>query len=62
MDKNKRHITEITRRDIEEIADAANMQPGVGIDIQRTADGLEISIDRGQLARWVKTIIQGGNI
>ena len=62
MDANKSHITEISRKDLEEIAGAANMYEGDGIEINRNQDGFEIRIDRGQLARWVKTIINGGTI
>ncbi len=62
MDANKKHITDITRRDLKEIADAANSYGGDGIDVVHTNDGLEISIDRGQFTRWVKTIMSGGNI
>ena len=62
MDANKRHITDITRRDLAEIAAAANAHGGDGIDVAPTKDGLEISIDRGQFTRWVKTIMNGGNI
>lgn len=62
MDANKRHITDITRRDLNEIADAANAYGGDGIDVERTNDGLKVSVDRGQLTRWVKTIMNGGNI
>ena len=62
MDANKGHITEITRKDLEEIAGAANMYPGDGIDIGKNQDGYEIKIDRDQLTRWVKTIMNGGNI
>ena len=62
MDANKKHITDITRRDLEEIADAANAYGGDGIDVERTNDGLKVSVDRGQLTRWIKTIMNGGNI
>ena len=62
MDANKSHITDITRRDLEEVAAAANSYGGDGIDVDRTNDGLRISVDRGQLARWVRTIMNGGNI
>lgn len=62
MDANKKHITDLTRRDLKEIADAANAHPGDGIDIERTNDGLRVSVDRGQFTRWVKTIMNGGNI
>ena len=62
MDANKSHITEITRKDLEEVAGAANMYPGDGVEISRNPDGFEIKIDRGQLTRWVKTIINGDTI
>ncbi len=62
MDAQKRHITEITRRDLEEIAAAANAFGGDGIDVIPTVNGLSIEIDRDQFTRWVKTIINGGNI
>ena len=62
MDADKKHITDITRRDLKEIADAANSYGGDGIDVVRTNDGLRVSVDRDQLTRWVKTIRNGGNI
>lgn len=62
MDADKKHITDITRRDLKEIADAANSYGGDGIDVVRTNDGLRVSVDRDQLTRWVKTIMNGGNI
>lgn len=62
MDKNKRYITQLSGTDMREIADAANIHAADGIDIVRTPEGLEVSIDRAQLTRWVKTIINGGNI
>ena len=62
MDPNKSHITEITRRDLEEIAETVNMRSGDGIEISRRGEGIEISIDRSQFARWVKTIVNEGNI
>lgn len=62
MDPNKRFVTSLTRQDIREIADAANAYAGDGIDVIRTPDGLEISIDKMQFTRWVKTIIEGGKL
>lgn len=62
MDKNKTYITQITRADLSEIAAAANAYGGDGIDVRKTESGLMVEIDRGQLTRWVKTIINGGNI
>ena len=62
MDRNKRYITQITRADLRDIADAANAYGGDGIDVSKTENGLMVKIDRDQLTRWVKTIINGGNI
>ena len=62
MDKNKRYITQITRADLRDIADAANAYGGDGIDVHKTQNGLMVEIDRAQLTRWVKTIINGGHI
>ena len=62
MDGKKRYITQITTKDMQEIAAAANSHGGDGIDVTPTGDGLEISIDRAQLTRWVQAIINGGSI
>ena len=62
MNANIRHITDLTRRDLKQIADAANAHGGDGIDVVSTGEGLEISIDRDQFTRWVKTIMNGGSI
>lgn len=62
MDPNKKYITQITKHDLKELADVANVYPGDGIDISRNEDGLMISVDRSQLTRWIKTIVAGGNI
>ena len=62
MNANKKYLSDITKKDLEEIAAAANAHGGDGIDVVPTNDGLEISIDRGPFTRWVKTIMSGGNI
>ena len=62
MEPNKQYITQINTRDLKEIASAANAYSGDGIEIERTENGMLIRIDRGQFERWVKTIINGGNI
>ena len=56
------YLSQIDRREFREIVNAANMNPGDGIDITEANGGYQISIDRDQLTRWVKTIINGGNI
>ena len=62
MNANKKYITEITRTDLREIADAANAYGGNGIDVHRTGQGLKIEIDRQQLVRWIKAVVAGRNI
>ena len=59
MDKNKKYITEITKDDLEQLAAAANLHAGEGIDVTPTNDGLEISIDRQKLRRWIQMVIEG---
>ena len=53
MDKNKKYLSQITKKDLEEIAAAANIYPGPGINIDRNPDGLCISVDIDQLRRWI---------
>lgn len=62
MERNKTYITQITKKDLEEIADACNVYAGEGIEITRTENGIEIKVDRDQFTRWVKKIMQGGSI
>ena len=62
MDKNKQYITEISKSDMEQLADAANLYAGEGIDVERTSTGLEISIDRQKLRRWIQMVIEGKSI
>ena len=62
MDANKKFITQITRKDLSEIAAAANSHGGDGINVVPTGDGLEISIDTEQFSRWVRVIINGGKL
>lgn len=62
MERNKTYITQITKKDLEEIADVCNVYAGDGIEITRTENGIEIQVDRDQFTRWVKKIMQGGSI
>lgn len=62
MDSNKTYVTQISKKDLEEIADVCNIHAGIGIEITRTDQGLEVSVDRDQLTRWVRKILQGGSI
>lgn len=62
MKPGKKYLTQITSQDLREIADAANAFGGDGIDVKRTQDGLEISIDKEQLSRWIRVVVQGGKL
>lgn len=62
MEKGKRHITQISKGDLSEIADAANLYGGDGIDVSRNDDGLEIKIDKGQLERWIRVVVDGRHL
>lgn len=62
MNADKQYITQLSRQDLKEIYEVVNIHAADGIDIKRKPDGLEVSIDRSQLTRWVKTIINGGTI
>lgn len=59
MDRNKRYLTQITQRDLQEIADAANIQMGDGIIITRNEKGLEIAVDKQAIRMWVQAILAG---
>lgn len=59
MNRNKQYITEISKSDMEQLADAANLHSGEGIEVERTSTGLEISIDRQKLRRWIQMVIEG---
>jgi len=62
MNPDKRYVTQLSRRDLKEIADVANIDAGEGIILNRTEKGIEIAIDKQSLQFWVKTIINGGQI
>ena len=59
MDANKRYVTQLSARDLQEIAMAANSHGGEGVDVMPTSDGLEISVDREWLTRCVRKIVNG---
>lgn len=59
MDANKSYVTQITKNDLKEMADAANTHAGEGIVVTPTKDGLEISIDRQYLKMCIKACIAG---
>ena len=62
MKPDKKYLTQVTIQDLREIADAANSFGGDGINVRRTQDGLEISIDKAQLSRWIRVVMDGGKL
>ena len=58
--KIPKHITDMTRGDFKEIARAVNPTPGLGIEINRKEDTIEISISAQQLKRMMWTFYQNG--
>ena len=59
MDANKSYVTQITKNDLKELADAANIHAGEGIVVTPTKDGLEISLDRQYLKMCINACIAG---
>jgi hypothetical protein len=55
MKPDKEYITQVTAKDLHEIALAANLSAGVGIHVQRAGDALEISIPQEAFKRMVYT-------
>ena len=51
--KIPQRITDLTRRDFEELAAATNPRPGIGITVRPTGVGFEISIDETQFKRML---------
>lgn len=62
MEGSKNYFFQLTKNDLKEISEVVNVQPGIGIEMQRNSGRLEISIDRQQLRIWVMAIIQGHQI
>lgn len=58
MTPNVRYITQLTKQDLREIADAVNVIGTNIVIVTPTADGLEVSLDRDQLRQTIKRIIQ----
>lgn len=55
MKKDVKYITELTRSDLKEIAEAVNMKPGFIVNVTKKDDGVEIAVDKGAF----KTAVYG---
>ena len=60
MKKDITHITQLTKRDLQEIANATDPQPGFLINIERSSDGLKFSIDPKALALAINGFFRNG--
>lgn len=58
--KIPQHITDLTRRDFEEIARATNLRPGLGISVDPTGDEIKISINEAQLKQMLWAFNRNG--
>lgn len=62
MTPNKRYITQISKDDLREIAAAANMKAGDGIELVPDPSGIIVRIDKEQLKRWIWTFWKNGGL
>lgn len=53
MKADKEYITQVTAGDLREIAQAANLRPGIGIYVKRNGDALEVGISQEAFKRMV---------
>ena len=60
MDTNIKHITELTREDLQEIAAATNPVPGFCIRIEKSQGQLKISVDENALRMAINGFIRNG--
>ena len=56
MDPNKKHITEITAKDLQELAALTHLEAGDGIEIKRNGDSIKISLDRDKMRAFLTTL------
>ena len=54
------HITDLKRKDFEEIAAATNPTPGTGIEIDKKAETITIALNLSQFKRMLSTFNQNG--
>lgn len=56
----KKYITQLTAEDLREIANATNPQPGFLINIEKSKDGIKISVDQKALALAINGFFRNG--
>lgn len=60
MKKDITHITQLTKHDLQEIANATDPKAGFCINIEKSSDGLKISVDQKALALAINGFIRNG--
>ena len=60
MKKDITHITQLTKHDLQEIANATDPQAGFCINIEKSNDGIKISVDQKALALAINGFIRNG--
>lgn len=58
--KAKKYITQLTRRDMQEIARATNLEAGWLIRIDKDQDTIKISVDQTALAMAINGFVRNG--
>lgn len=56
------HISALSRKDLQELADLTNLTIGPGILINRQNGGLRIEVNQAQLRRWMRAFYQNGGM
>lgn len=60
MKRGKKYVTQLTAQDLLEIANATDPQAGFCINIEKSNDGLKISIDQKALALAINGFFRNG--
>lgn len=62
MNAGVEYVTQLTREDLKEIAQACNLESGIGIVVERREGAVRISIDQAQLKRWMWNFYRNGGV
>lgn len=56
MDPNIKYITEITQKDLRELAALTKLEAGDGVVIEKSGDSIKIGLDREKMRAFLSTI------
>ena len=56
MDGNIQYITQITGKDLRDLAALTHIEEGEGIVIERTGDAIKIGLDRDKMRAFLSTL------